>query len=278
MINRRRFLKRSAAGLFIPAFPAIIKAQSFSFADPAFMAQGGATPNGLLQNLSAFWPLNEVAAGNKADLSGNSLTLTDGDSNIAGTTNGSPPSNIGRWADFTVSDASKRLSHASDAKLQAGSAFSMMCWFQPAATVANAALMSKWSGTIFEYVMWTNGDIQLTAHSGNGSNTAVVVGAPGGVQGAPLVNGTTYQIVTGFDGANVWMVVNAGTRQTLAVTGPPLDSLAAPFAIGNYSPSTNIPINGYVGHCAFWKKSLLATDITMLYNSGNPLPFASWTM
>jgi hypothetical protein len=81
----------------------------------------------------------------------------------------------------------------------------------------------------------------------------------------------------GFDGTNIWIQMNAAARGTAAVGTPPLFTSVAPFAIGNYSPTTNLPINGYVGHCAFWTRSLSTADITKLYNGGNPLPFANWT-
>ena len=88
--------------------------------------------------------------------------------------------------------------------------------------------------------------------------------------GAPST-ATWYFVVAWYDSsaATINIQVNNGNINSSAVTGTPNAVSSSEFAIGRYSPSTPIYLNGRVGQFGVWKRVLTTAEKAFLYNSGS---------
>jgi len=84
---------------------------------------------------------------------------------------------------------------------------------------------------------------------------------PGQIQ-----SNTWYCVVGGYDGSAYWITADNGTRATITTTCP----------AGTAEFSIDADADHIIGPGAYWTKSLTATEVGLLYNSGAGLPYSSW--
>jgi len=86
---------------------------------------------------------------------------------------------------------------------------------------------------------------------------------------------TWYHVCGGWDGTNVWIVVNAGTRVTGARSGPIQATTVEKFEMGDESGGG--AINGLIDECVIWiGRDITDPEVSTLYNSGNGLALTSY--
>lgn len=124
-----------------------------------------------------------------------------------------------------------------------------------------------------EYILWfqSGGDKKWHFFC---SNDGVTSGATVTWATAPLVN-TWYHITGGYDGANVWLSVNAATRITAPMTGSiPVGNVG--FQLG-FEGGSSAPLTGKIDEFGFWiGRDLTPAEVTQLYNGGVGLAFAAF--
>lgn len=267
-MDRRRFLK-SAAGLFIPAAPALILPK-------LVRAQGGMGPGpgmvhstggglGLQTSCTGFWSL-ENSSWTDDTASGTTLTGTASPTNPAGI--------VGNGVGLDGS--TQFLSAASNANiLNGGGSFSAQCWVNipsPGAGFTGVKLFSKanaafaqdeWGfggGTFWTFVVWNTSSSSFTC-------TSAVTLASGWHHLVGTLNSSTGAALIYVDGSV------SGSGATL--TGTMNSSASAPLNIGRI-PGGILPVAATIDQCAFWKGRVLsAGDVTLLYNSGAGLSWAA---
>lgn len=87
---------------------------------------------------------------------------------------------------------------------------------------------------------------------------------------------TWYHICLGYDasatGAEMWMVVNDGTPQTLSDSAGMSEATSGVFSFGNIENNA-IYFSGRTDLDAFWSRTITAAEITRLYNSGSGMVY-----
>lgn len=223
----------------------------------------------LTDNLSLYWKFEEEA-GNFADASGNSLdgTPTSLTRNVFGKVDRS----------ITLSGSSQWVDRASAAGLEmSNTSFSIAFWFKPTTVpsvsgsgdvlVAKNAgspdqeywiVVSKAAGDKLQFVVDFNGSGDTVAHT----------------DGTALTAGTWYFVVAVFDVVNqtVGISLNGAaisTTSTGKATNTSIHSgSVSSFRLGAFSSGT-FPADAEFDELAVWKRTLSASEITELYNSGS---------
>lgn len=158
--------------------------------------------------------------------------------------------------------------------------FAFSLWFAPDATpgagVRSAVIIKGtagyfhpiFSGTEY-FLLWglTGSGLLSWGVSADGSSLSSTVTA------AIAGTGTFHHVACGYDGVNIWMQIDNGTRLTAAVTGP-IYNTGCPFSVG----TTTVWYNGVsslsrVDEMAYVNgHSFTLSEVTKLYNGGSPLP------
>lgn len=252
-MNRRNFLKSGL--LWVPAFPAIVKAQSLDgpsagvFNNNPAPASGGST---LLNGLRAYYALSDVTDAT----GGTSLTNTNAVTFVAG--------KVGNCANF-VSSSSQKLTHADGAAYQMGTgAFTYACWFN---TSQSAVLQP-----IFAY-----GDLGVSGYAVQnvtGTIRATVVSSPGGltdnVQNNTFADGAWHLAVVVVDRGGTGKLslyvdnTNQGGSITSTTTGTVSSSQG--FSLGFRLNASN-QYDGQVDEVGIWNRALTG-EVTA--NNGHP--------
>jgi hypothetical protein len=221
----------------------------------------------LVDDLKAFWSLDE-ASGSRAD-SHSSNTLTDNNTvtQAAGL--------VGNAAKFTAAN-SETLSIADNADVSTGDIdYSVALWVYLDSKSAFRPLFWKWTtaGNQREYaISYDNAaDRFMASVSGDGiAGTDVVANN----FGSPST-GTWYLLIVIHDSVNnlIKISVNAGTENTTAHTTGSFNStslveLGGTVAFGIYH-------DGRMDGVALWKKALSPQERTDLYNSGAGLSYSA---
>lgn len=202
---------------------------------------GGANPLAGLPAPTAFWRMEEAAGAARVDSVG-SVNLTD---------QGSTPQTTGY------------IGHG------AGSSFSNANYLRNTTTGLGT------SGT-WELGFWLNlasiGTLQTVWYAG-GSVLRIGSTSPNGIPrhigtsnldwGAALSTSTWYAISLGYDGANSFLVVNAGTPVTVASTSVP----GTDFSFGDQQGAGNAT-QGNLDAVAYWKGTVLTTGQRTLWYNG----------
>ncbi len=265
-MDRRRFLK-TAAGLFVPAAPAIIRpasAQMWPFPGPGRAASGGGSL-GLQTNLGSFFSLDNTLS----DSTGAVSDLTNNNTVTFVSSTPTPPSAVTNSAKFVVA-SSQYLSHADATGINvAGIDFSIQAW---AYSTGNTMFVSSKSTGAFG-----SREYSLAYNFGTGSSNPFAFQCNSGG------NATTGNI-----GNNAWrhlvFTYNATTKAgILYVDG----SSAATNTFANNpagtstlhigaDPSPGTYWGGNICLYGTWRNRILsASDVTALYNSGNGLSYAA---
>ena len=224
----------------------------------------------LLNNLIAFWSLEE-ASGNRADSFG-SNTLTDNNTVTQAV------GKVGNAASFVATN-SEYLSIADNAALSMGDIdFTIAGWVY-LDTKANEVIAAKYRTNTNnrEYMVYyalsdgaTNRFIFLVSPNGVGT-TAVVANN----FGEPST-GTWYFVVAWHDATanTINIQINNGTANSTAHSTGVFDG-TDDFKIGALYTTNPIYFwNGRIDQLGIWKRTLTATEKTWLYNSGNGRSYA----
>jgi hypothetical protein len=220
--------------------------------------------------LKGYWPLSDTSAAlanGAADFSGNGFNLTSTTAGIISSSGGT--GSISPVADYQTNFANTLGLYSANAGLNmpANQQFTATCWVNLHLQTASNPIIDNW-GTSGFYLgqsganLWTCG-----VHDNTNTGQFVTGGAVGG--------GWVF-LAGGWDGANVWIQVNAGSRQSLAVAAT--HAFTDDLDIGRYAGSsgTSIVTNGLIGGCGLWFRSLSTMEVTQLYNGGAglmPPPF-----
>lgn len=251
-------------------------------------AAAAAANNGLLNNLVAYWPLNEAAGANDAlDLHTNALTATQVSS---------PGSDTGQvYAGARTLDGSADYftRAGDDALLSMGDVdMTLAVWlYLDSKTPSEAWAISKYrfSDNNREYFLgWLKSSDRFRwIVSGNGAS---VTSISSDTFGAPAT-GTWYLVTCWHDSVanTINISVNNGTADSAAHTTGIHDGISR-FSIGTIynlsGPPTGASFlgwNGRIGPVAMWKSAaggggvLTAAQRTALYNGGAGLAYAAFT-
>jgi len=235
----------------------------------------GPSGNGLLNNLIAYWPGNEVA-GNALDLHVNALHLTDVN------TVTSNPGLVYPLARQHTAATNEYFWKVDDPFLSTGDVdfTAAQCLYMDSKPVASMASAQKWDGVMNEWLMgWQVASDRFRFRVVGNEITANSFGAP---------NLATWYLVIGWydsvaDTANVQ--VNNGVVDTLPAVAAPADT-AARFAIGCVNPiaAPSQYWDGRIGPTIFWKSAAGAGGVktpaerTALWNGGVPLQYTELTL
>ncbi len=78
----------------------------------------------------------------------------------------------------------------------------------------------------------------------------------------------------GYDGANTFFILNAGTKHTASPTN--VRRGGGSFVIGNYQSLAFGPTNMTFDEIVYWNVDK-SSFVSAIYNGGNGLPFGSYT-
>lgn len=163
-----------------------------------------------------------------------------------------------------------------------GGAFTIQCWVNLDTLPSNlASIVSKWEDDPFnEWIIQYdpgNNEFRVVV-SEDGSSTSTSVGS-----GVSASTGSWFHILAGYDGTDVFIEVNAGTRSTATPgSGSVVSSGGATLCVGGQGQvhfttegsSGDDPIDGKVDGLAFWERGLSTSEVDTLYNSGNGQAYA----
>ena len=239
-------------------------------------------PNGLLNNLIAYWPGDE-AAGNLIDAHTNGLHLTDNN-----TVTSNPGQVYATARQYTFAN-SEYHSRASEALLQMGDIdFTLAAWVYLDDKLAGHQIISKYETALNQreyYLSYAGGAdrFQLVVDSfGTGGAGTGVVSA--NTLGSPSVT-TWYLIIAWHDAVSneIRIMVNNGVSDSVAhATGVHVD--ISPFHLGAFGRAAlGFFWSGRLNPSMMWKSAaggggvLSSSQRSALWNSGNGLPYSSFT-
>ncbi|MBU0999774.1 fibronectin type III domain-containing protein [Patescibacteria group bacterium] len=226
---------------------------------------------GLLENIKAYWKLEE-ASGERSDAIGsNNLTDNNTVTNDTGI--------LGNAAKFVAAN-SEYLSITDNADLSFGDEdFTITAWVNIDNLGNNSIATKHTNGGAREYALWYN---VLSANrfsfgvSDNGSTNWTEIAANN--LGQPVAD-TWYFIVAWHDSVNntLNIQVNNGTIDSTAYSTGVFDG-ASNFLVGAWgSTGASSLMDGFIDSVGVWNRVLTSTERAALYNSANGLehPFAS---
>lgn len=276
-MDRRRFLK-TAAGLFVPVAPAIIRPEN-ALAQLAGGMQfpGPGMPSvtaglGLQTNCTAFW---EFESTSWTDATGNGTTLSDV---------GTPTSVAGKVGNAaSVGNSVNALTAASNANIISGTgSLSVACWINSPSAPGNITIFfNKRLGTFGndEWGFGTNfsGSNRWCFSRYNTSSTAFTALAAAG--SGDFATGWHHLVGT-YDGATKAVALyldGAATGSGATLTGTAGSSASATLGIGRNGAGTPLAQNPLlVDQAGIWLGRVLsAGDVTALYNGGSGLTWAA---
>jgi hypothetical protein len=220
--------------------------------------------NGLLNGLLAYWKLDEAGTpATYADATGNGWIGTNNGSiaQVAG--------KINNGAQINSNSKGITVNGAIDTRASNTPFFVSLWFFNNGASSPGQAIGGEWN-TRDDYILFTaDGTQAVTFEANDDSGTSTSVVSP------PIVTPAWSHIVFGFDGLNIYLYINAGAPFTAAKTA--VRRGGGSFVLGNYQTITfNWP--GIFDEVAYYNRTLSATDVANLYNSGNALAFGNFTI
>jgi hypothetical protein len=227
------------------------------FAIPTNAAPQMQTPtNPGTTNLIAWWSLNE-ASGTRNDSYGvNHLS----DNNTVGAAAGKQ----GNAAVFVAANT-EYLSIGDNANLSmgAGARMTACAWVNLTTKTAFRSIFTKTNGTEYGYLLRYSSTADRFVYSvtNNGSSFTFISADN---FGSPALS-TWHFVCAGYDGVNIWISVNAGTRNAAAFASDIYDDVG-PLTIGALAGSQYM--DGNVDEAFIYKRSLSTDEVSWLYNSG----------
>jgi hypothetical protein len=260
--NRRQFLK-TAAGVFVPAWFGIAKADIFS--GPIMRPM--ATSAGVIPTPTCFWTLNESSAGTGAVTRADSVggqDLTDNSLFCASDTGV-----ISLAAKFVAANG-EFLSHTSNATLNTGDIdFTIAAWVYMDTKSANMDVVSKYLTTgnnrayELQYTQSVDRFRFIVSPDGTSSGLGIVAAD---TFGSPST-ATWYLVIAWHtNGSQIGIQVMGAASNTTAYTTGVFDTSTADFKVGN---STSTLWNGRIDEVGLWKGAALdSTQRDYIYNAG----------
>jgi hypothetical protein len=157
--------------------------------------------------------------------------------------------------------------------------FSGTLWIYPTASFSDMApLTAEWN-VAHKILLWqrTSGGnkVEFVLRDGADANNIAVTST------VDCSLNNWHLIAYGFDHVSqkIWIQVDNETRVETSYTDtPPTPSTTTDkFTIGNYSGGGGGAINLHYDEAAFWKgRSLSTSDVSLIWNSGTGLFYASW--
>jgi len=235
---------------------------------------GAAAGNGLLNNLIAYWPGNEVA-GNALDLHTNALHLTD-----TNTVTSNPGLVYPLARQYTAANNESHMRPGDDALLSTGDVdftLATCCYFD--AVVSNRITASKVTGGL-EYLTRTNaaGQGQFVVYPPPAGPLTSVTGASFGA-----IPATTWVLIIGWHDSvanTINIQVNNGVVDSLAHATGVLDNTGV-FSLG---AAAGLLMDGRIGPTMFWKSGpglggvKTPAERLAFWNGGVPLTYAAFTV
>lgn len=234
--------------------------------------RAGGVPNGLLNNLVAYWPGNEAGGANDMlDLHTNALHLTQADS---------PGADTGlSYATARVMAAPNDVFYrASETALQVDStSAAWAAWIFPTAAQTERFISKDNGSTAREYVVRMDANRKITAFGwfGAGAGTFGIVTTTG----TATLNQWNLALCW-FDSAaqTLNVSINNASPQSAATGSSRLVAATAQFTVSGISNTRDETFAGRLAQIAMWKGVVLSADQrTALYNAGAGLPYASFT-
>jgi hypothetical protein len=230
---------------------------------------GGAPPSTLLNDLIAYWKLDEASTGAAAvqrNDSHGANHLTD-NGNVRSMTGGKIDACARFWAGenrfFSINDNAAFSTGDID--------FTIRAW-----VMLDAKPVSSRIGIVARDDGATNREYRLDYDYATdrfrflifNSSNAVVGTVVANTLGSPATN-TWYHVVAWHDATanKVCIKLDALATDEAATTGAPGDSTAR-LCIGSYDITGNSGWYGYIDEVAFWKRALTPTELATLYGSG----------
>lgn len=213
----------------------------------------------LIDNLIAYWSLDEVSGGRADSHGGNDLT----DNNFTGSATGK----INNAADLEQM-SQHYLSIADSATIGTGDIdCSFSIWVKPESLVGFPMILSKGSevGTDREYALYvdTSDSNRLVWQYGTFGAGHVLTSVTG------LTVGVWYHIVVGYDSVNnlQFMYINGVAETPISNTEATIHG-TDPLQVGA-GTSQGLYWDGLIDEVGFWKRVLTSSEVTELYNNGN---------
>ena len=233
---------------------------------PAFDAGLAAAGNGLLNNLVAYWALDE-ATGNRADSHGaNTLTPVGAGVSYAA-------AKIGNGVSFAAANNYLNIADNSAVSLD-GTDWTLACWCYATAfggAPANTLLCKATTSNEWELIYrgpTSSGSSRFRMSVFGSTATSIDASTP-----TPVIN-TWYFVAAWLAGNTLSIQVNNGTvYSTTLLAAVPVTN--APFRIGSYG--TGNQWLGIIDEAAIWHAALTAAQRTALFNSGAGLAYAAFT-
>jgi hypothetical protein len=157
------------------------------------------------------------------------------------------------------------ITDANQSGLNFAGEFTVAGWINTTGLTNNNCIVSKYGPGGYRLLQIWTGQFRLYARDNVGTQRLV----------ASSVNYTPSSgwlfVVAGYDGTNIFLTVNdQATPNTSTFTGPMTTSALA-FNVGKDAATHN---DGQLADVACWSRTLSASEITALYNSGTPRHYA----
>ncbi len=223
-----------------------------------------------LDDVTAYWKLDETTGNNRADSGPNGQTLTDTGSVPAGT------GKINNAINTDTTAESSTLTHADSATLSLGAdtPFTVSAWVNiESVPVFPFPILDKTDGISVD-AGWEYGfrietsQNQFALTVGNGVTTGEIRASTFGTIGAGQL-ATWIFVVAWYDNVaqKLRIQVNDGTVDETAWTGGTQNG-ANQLALGSSASNANVRFDGLIDEVGFWKRVLSSGERTSLYNAG----------
>ncbi len=229
--------------------------------------KAGAAGNGLLTNLEACWPMEQLTGTDAPDVSGNGNTLlhqgtpTQESDHVEG----SFSAGVGGVSYFLAAGSFPTSSVVS---------FSALMWFKFTSGTAFPNPLLTWSGAANSWALavGTN-NTSLTFFVTNAANTSNFTA----ISTVNVSAAAWHMAVITFDVVSkVGLISVDNETQVSTGTTDGLNSITDPLAVGAFA--TGSPPAAHIDETAYWLSRVLsASDISTLWNGGTGLFFPSWS-
>jgi hypothetical protein len=223
-------------------------------------------PNGLLNSLQAYYEFDE-SSGTALDSHSNALHLTDNNSDF--TSSSTAKIGTSRVAPDSSNNLTRLENTNSSAFNPGSSQYTFALWFRPSVVDASyrPILAKRTDPNDKCYLLNYSNANARWATSDDGVNFATTQ------REDIFAVSTWYFITVGWDGTNQWFSLNNGNKESSAI--------GATFAgTANFRLSNNNGFEVAAGNydlLGYWKKTLSATELSFLYNSGAGRSYSEFT-